>query len=217
MLMTNLTLEEKIQSIINSNSTSGNNAGESIMGQMPPIPSATTNASPKKSNAVLPARLDFVHVFEPWAFNGNDTPKYSVTLIISKDDTDTIRKIHNAIIQAYENGQSKLQAKFKDIRNPLHDGDIERPNNPVYKNCWFINATNNGKFGAPAVCDKNAQAITDKKELYSGVWGKVHVSFAAYCGGSDQSQKGIGCYLKAVQKIRDDERLVNPFAIFMLE
>ena len=76
--MTNLTLEEKIQSVINDNGTSGNNAVGSIMGQMPPIPSETTNASPKKSNVVLPARLDFVHVFEPWAFSVNDTPKYSI-------------------------------------------------------------------------------------------------------------------------------------------
>ena len=216
--MTNLTLEEKIQSIINGNGTSGNNAGESIMGQMPPIPSATTNASPKKSNAVLPARLDFVHVFEPWAFSENEMPKYSVTLIISKNDTDTIRKVQSAISQAYENGKSKLQnTELKNVRSPLRDGDAERPDNPAYRNCWFINTTNNGKFGAPAVCDKNAQAITDKRELYSGVWGKVHVSFAAYCGGSGQSQKGIGCYLKAVQKIRDDERLENPFAVFMTE
>ena len=215
--MTNLTLEEKIQSVIKGNGTSGNNAVGSIMGQMPPIPSETTNASPKKSNVVLPARLDFVHVFEPWAFSVNDTPRYSVTLIISKDDTDTIQKIRNALSQAYENSKSKLQSEYKDIRRPIHDGDKEKPNNPAYKNCWFINATKLERFGAPAICDQNAQAITNRSELYSGVWGRVYVSFAAYYGGSGQSQKGIGCYLKAVQKIRDDERLENPFAVFMSE
>lgn len=46
----------------------------------------TNKTSQKKAEAVLPARLDFVHVFEPWAFRENEMPKYSVTLIISKND-----------------------------------------------------------------------------------------------------------------------------------
>ena len=177
----------------------------------------TDKASQKKAEAVLPARLDFVHVFEPWAFRENERPKYSVTLIISKNDTDTIRKVHNALAQAYENGKSKLQnTEIKDVRSPLRDGDLERPDNPAYRNCWFINATNNGRFGAPAVCDRQKNVITDRNQLYSGVWGNVHVSFTAYSGGDSPSQKGIGCYLNAVQKTKDDARIgvADPFAAF---
>ena len=177
----------------------------------------TNKASQKKAEAVLPARLDFVHVFEPWAFRENERPKYSVTLIISKNDTDTIRKVHNALAQAYENGKSTLQnAEMKDIRSPLRDGDAERPNNPVYRNCWFINATNNGIFSVPQVCDRDKNFITDRKQLYSGVWGRVHVSFKAYSSGDSPSQKGIGCYFNAIQKTKDDARIVatNPFAVF---
>lgn len=177
----------------------------------------TTNSRQKKAEAVLPARLDFVHVFEPWAFREHEMPKYSVTLIISKNDTDTIRKVHNALAQAYEKGKSKLQnTERKDIRSPLRDGDKERPDNPAYRNCWFINATNNGKFGAPIVCDRQKKVITDRNQLYSGVWGNVLVSFTAYSGGDSPSQKGIGCYFNAVQKTKDDARigLANIFAAF---
>lgn len=177
----------------------------------------TDKASQKKAEAVLPARLDFVHVFEPWTFRENERPKYSVTLIISKNDSDTIRKVKSAISQAYENGKSKLQnTEIKDVRSPLRDGDVERPDNPAYRNCWFINATNNGRFGAPAVCDRQKNVITDRNQLYSGVWGNVHVSFTAYSGGDSPSQKGIGCYLNAVQKIKDDARigLAKLFAAF---
>ena len=177
----------------------------------------TNKASQKKAEAVLPARLDFVHVFEPWVFRENERPKYSVTLIISKNDTDTIRKVKSAISQAYENGKSKLQnTEIKDVRSPLRDGDKERPDNPAYRNCWFINATNNGRFGAPAVCDRQKNVITDRNQLYSGVWGNVHVSFTAYSGGDSPSQKGIGCYLNAVQKTKDDARIgvAHPFAAF---
>lgn len=177
----------------------------------------TNKTSQKKAEAVLPARLDFVHVFEPWAFRENEMPKYSVTLIISKNDNDTIRKVKSAISQAYENGKSKLQnSEMKDVRLPLRDGDAERPDNPAYRNCWFINATNNGKFGAPQVCDREKNKITDRNLLYSGVWGNVHVSFKAYSVGDSPSQKGIGCYLNAVQKTKDDARIVvaDPFAAF---
>lgn len=175
----------------------------------------TNKASLKKAEAVLPARLDFVHVFEPWALRENEMPKYSVTLIISKNDTDTIRKVKSAITQAYENGKSKLQnTEPKDVRLPLRDGDAERPDNPAYRNSWFINATNNGKFGTPQVCDREKNKITDRNQLYSGVWGNVHVSFKAYSVGDS---KGIGCYLNAVQKTKDDVRIVgvvDPFAVF---
>lgn len=213
--MTNLTLEEKIQSIINGDGTSGNNAGESMRGQIPPIPSGTTDTISNKPAAILEGRLDFVHVFSPWAFSKNDKPKYSLTLIISKDDTDTFQTIHRAIRQAYENGKTKLQAELKDIRIPLRDGDTERPDNPAYKNSWFINATRLERYGAPNVCDENVKPITARGELYSGVWSRVHVSFAAYSGGDSPSQKGIGCYFDAVQKIKDDTILGNPFAVFM--
>lgn len=173
-----------------------------------------SNATPKKVEAVLPGRLDFVHVFEPWAFRENYVPKFSVTLIINKTDINTFWTIHNAINQAYEIGKWKLQVALQDIRYPLRDGDVEKPDNPAYRNCWFINATNNGKFGTPKVCDREKNVITDINQLYSGVWGNVYVSFKAYSVGDS---KGIGCYLNAVQKTKDDARIggvANPFAVF---
>lgn len=40
------------------------------------------------SNAVLRGRISYAHIFEPQApLNGGD-PKYSLSLIISKDDVD---------------------------------------------------------------------------------------------------------------------------------
>lgn len=173
-----------------------------------------SNATPKKVEVVLPGRLDFVHVFEPWAFCQNYEPKFFVTLIINKTDIYTIQTIHNAISQAYEIGKWKLQVALQDIRYPLRDGDTEKPDNLAYKNCCFINATRSGKFSAPAVCNIDKKEITDRSQLYSGVWGRVHVSFVAYCIGN---QKGIGCYLNAVQKTKDDARIggvANPFAVF---
>ena len=50
-------------------------------------------------------RASFVHVFEPAAINGGD-PKYSVSLIIPKSDTETIGKLREAIEQAKQEGVS---------------------------------------------------------------------------------------------------------------
>ena len=112
-----------------------------------------SNATQKKVEVVLPGRLDFVHVFEPWAFRQNYEPKFFVTLIIDKSDINTFLTIRNAINQAYDIGKWKLQVALQDIRYPLRDGDTEKSDNLAYKNCWFINATRSGEFGAPPVCD----------------------------------------------------------------
>lgn len=41
-------------------------------------------------------RWSYVNVWEPKSINGS-TPKYSVSLIIPKSDTVTVKKIENAI------------------------------------------------------------------------------------------------------------------------
>lgn len=184
-----------------------------VQAQLPQNSNATLNKV-DKVEVVLPGRLDFVHVFEPWALRQNYEPKFFVTLIIDKTDINTFLTIRNAITQAYEIGKWKLQVALQDIRYPLRDGDAEKPDNLAYKNCWFINATRSGEFRAPAVCDIEKKAITDRSQLYSGVWGRISVSFVAYCRGN---QKDIGCYLNAVQKTKDDARIggvANPFAVF---
>ena len=90
-------------------------------------------------------RWSYANVWEPKAIDGG-TPKYSVSLIIPKSDTRTVAKIRAAIEAAYQEGQSKLKGSGKSvpplaaIRNPLRDGDIERPDDPAYANAYFINA-----------------------------------------------------------------------------
>lgn len=57
-------------------------------------------------------RFSYLNANEPKAINGGK-PKYSVSLIISKDDVQTIDKIKAAIEQAYKEGESKLKGKRK--------------------------------------------------------------------------------------------------------
>jgi pectin methylesterase-like acyl-CoA thioesterase len=77
-------------------------------------------------------RWSYANVWDPKSINGG-TPKYSVSLIIPKDDTVTVNKIKAAIQAAYNEGESKLKGNGKTVpalsvlKTPLRNGDIERP------------------------------------------------------------------------------------------
>lgn len=90
-------------------------------------------------------RWSYANVWDPKSINGG-TPKYSVSLIIPKSDKKTVEAIKAAIQAAYEEGESKLKGNGKTvpalsvIKTPLRDGDVERPDDPVYADAYFINA-----------------------------------------------------------------------------
>lgn len=149
---------------------------------------------------------NFPNVFEPKSFEGG-APKYSIVLIIKKTDQITINKINTGIKSAYEVGANKLKGGDKTIppitaiRTPLRDGDLERPDDENYKNAYFLTASSTT---APGIVDKNREEITDRAEIYSGVYGRASISFYAY---NTNGNKGIACRLNNLQKIRDGERI----------
>ena len=151
-------------------------------------------------------RWSYANVCQPKSINGG-APKYSVSLIIPKSDTETVSKIKAAIKAAYEEGQAKLRGNGKSVpaleymKTPLRDGDKERPDDEAYKNSYFINA-NSGT--APGVVDAARQPILDTSEVYSGVYGRASINFYAF---NSNGNKGIACGLNNLQKIRDGEPL----------
>lgn len=152
------------------------------------------------------ARLSYANIFEPKAFEGQD-PKYSVSLIISKDDTETLDIIDKAIKNAMEQGKSKWGGKVpKNIKLPLHDGDIEREDDESYQNSFYINASSKN---APGVVGLERDRATGKAiplgsdEVYSGCYANVSVNFYAY----DKGSNGISAGLNNIQKCKDGKRL----------
>ena len=72
-------------------------------------------------------RFSYANVWEPKSVNGSD-PKYSVSLIIPKNDTKTLGKIKSAIETAKKEGLAKLGGKIPaNLKTPLRDGDSDRP------------------------------------------------------------------------------------------
>lgn len=151
-------------------------------------------------------RWSFANVWEPKSIAGG-TPKYSVSLIVPKSDTKTVAKVRSAIEAAYQEGAAKLKGNGKSvpplasIRNPLRDGDIERPDDPAYANAYFINAN---ATTAPGIVDTDRNPILSRSEVYSGVYGRASISFYAF---NSNGNKGIACGLNNLQKVRDGEPL----------
>ncbi len=153
------------------------------------------------TKVIVPCRFSYAHIFEPDSINGSE-PKYSVSCIIDKNDTETIAKIKKAVETAKEEGKGKWGGKIPaNLKLPLRDGDIDRPDDEAYVGSYFLNANSRQ---APQVVDNRVQPILDQSEVYSGCYGRVSVTFYAY---NSNGNKGVAAGLGNVQKLRDGEPL----------
>lgn len=153
------------------------------------------------TKVIVPCRFSYAHIFEPDSINGSE-PKYSVSCIIDKNDTETIAKIKKAVETAKEDGKGKWGGKIPaNLKLPLRDGDIDRPDDEAYAGSYFLNANSRQ---APQVVDNRVQPILDQSEVYSGCYGRVSVTFYAY---NSNGNKGVAAGLGNVQKLRDGEPL----------
>ena len=162
--------------------------------------------NPTKVITGVNTRWSYANVWDAKSINGG-TPKFSVSLIVPKDDTVTFNKIKSAIQSAYEEGQSKLKGNGKTVpalsvlKTPMRDGDLERPDDEAYANSYFINANS---AEAPGIVDADRQPIIDRSEVYSGVYGRASINFYAF---NSNGNKGIACGLNNLQKMKDGEPL----------
>jgi hypothetical protein len=149
-------------------------------------------------------RFSYAHVFEPTSVQEGGDKKYSVSIIISKKDKETLDKIKTAIEAAKEAGKAKLGGKIPaNLKTPLRDGDVERPEDEAYANSFFINANSVRK---PGVVDASLNPIITADEFYSGCYGRASISFYAY---NTSGNKGIAAGLNNIQKLEDGERLAG--------
>lgn len=147
-------------------------------------------------------RLSYAHIFEPHAMNEGQEAKYSVSVIISKSDKETLKAIKEATEQAKKDGASKWGNKIPgNLKTPLRDGDVEREDDEAYKGCYFLNASSKNK---PGVVDANVQPVLDATEVYSGCYARLTLNFYAY---NASGNKGIAAGLGNIQKLEDGEPL----------
>ena len=147
-------------------------------------------------------RLSYVHVFEPYAVTPEQDPKYSVCILIPKNDKETLRKIKAAVDAVKQTGASKWGGKVPaNLKTPLRDGDVERPDQEEYAGMYFLNASSKRK---PGTVDAQLNPILDTTEVYSGCYGRASINFFAY---NRAGNKGVGCGLNHIQKLEDGDFL----------
>ena len=149
-------------------------------------------------------RLSYANVWEPKSINGG-AEKYSVSVIISKDDKKTIDAINAAVDAAIEEGLAKFGGKKPNkaaIKLPLRDGDTER-DDEAYAGSYFLNANSQT---APQIVDQNVNPILNRSEVYSGVYARVSLTFYAF---NSNGNKGVAVGLGNIQKVRDGQPLGN--------
>lgn len=162
---------------------------------------ANETVNPGKA-VVNDVRFSFVHVFEPASYENSPDKKYSTQVLVSKDNKDAVKILRAAeeacVAAAKIRNGGKLPVPFK---MPIRDGDLERPDAPEYKNCWFFNANHKTK---PGILDAQNRPIADQDLFYSGVYGNISVTFFVFPKGGC---KGIAVGLNNVKKTRDGDPL----------
>lgn len=152
-------------------------------------------------------RASYLTVINPKAGQDGGPPKYSVALLIPKKDTETVKLIKSAIKAAHEaDKQNKNHLKgVTNPRNPLHDGDGEKPNGGAYgPECaghWVLNTSSTQK---PGLVDKTNTRMEDAQEWYSGIFVRADINFYAY---NTKGNKGIAAGLNHLKKLSDGEAL----------
>ena len=161
------------------------------------------------STVIGPVRFSYCSIFEPRSIGTSD-PKYSITMLIPKSDTQLVANIRAAMDVAKQAGLSKKFNGQMPVHPalPIHDGDGQRPNGEDFgdecRGHYVMTATTNDKYPPQVVAGQDRHPVTDQSEVYSGCYGYVSVNFAAY---NFNGKKGIGCYLNNVFKTKDGEPL----------
>lgn len=155
-------------------------------------------------------RLSYCALTQPKRKSDKAEPRYSVTVLLPKSDTVTKQRIDAAIEHAVQAG---TPTKWGGVRPPrvaipVHDGDGVRPSDGAAfgaecKGHWVFTASSKD---APAIVDTSLQPILQATEIYSGMYGRVGVTFFAYF---NEGKKGIGCSIDNVQKLADGEPLAG--------
>ena len=154
-------------------------------------------------------RFSYVNIFKSRAFQAGQDAKYSVCLLIPKEDKATIKKIKAAIDAAVQDGISSKWGGKKPVSyaHPLlRDGDTDptKGGDSNYAGCWFLNAKANADH-RPQIVDQSCNPCMDRDEVYSGCYANVKVSIYAY--NNPKGGKGISAGLVAIQKTKDGPRL----------
>ena len=125
--------------------------------------------------------------------------KYGTTIIIPKDDNETIEKINQAVKAVIESG---CFSDLNDIKLPLKDGDEVHLGEALYENSMYLYASSSFK---PRLVDNKVQEIKYcMSEFQSGSYAKACMQFEHYIYNGI---KGVKAELISVQILKGNKLL----------
>lgn len=141
----------------------------------------------------------------------NRLSKYGTSIVISKNDTETLAIINEAINDALAAGNL---SDTDGINLPLREGDFNNSGDRIIENSLYFYASS---FIKPKVVDKklNKTLLTD--EYMHGQYVNVSLTFSSY---NVNGKKGVSAQLLNVQylgKSRFDELSSDPADDFDVE
>ena len=174
---------------------------------------ASTNGNKLVTSMVtdVDTLLSYVTLITP-RNNFGGKPVYSVSPLIPKTNEAVRKEMMACAKAAYIKGEEILRKNGvipsmddPDFYFPIRDGDKERPDDPAYKNCWFLTAKS---VNQPVVVDASCKPLTDLTRIFSGCYGRVAINFYAFRKGN---KFGISVGLNGIQLVREGKPLGSHF------
>ena len=147
------------------------------------------------TNIRINCRFSYCHVFQPRKNEQSGKMKYDCCLIVSKDDTQAVQLINEAIEGAKALYKEKFGAPKGRLKTVVHDGDEDRPDDPVFANALYINASSERKPGVKMLeAGMLFLTISDVPQQQDFVPGNA----AASAEGDERVQIAVAAVLKCL-------------------
>lgn len=162
-----------------------------------------------KTTVLGPVRFSYCNIFKPADLNNSGIPKYSITVLMPKNDKQLMAKLKKAIEEAKQEGANKFfNGKVPpNLKTTVHDGDGLRPSGEPFgkecKGCYVMTCTTGVDFPPEVVVGQDRHPAMPN-EVKSGDYGFVSVNFAPY---DKNGNRGISSYLGNVLKTKSGPAL----------
>ena len=138
----------------------------------------------------------YLHLFIAYAKKTGETPKFSMTALINKFDTQAITAIQGAITKEIK----KKGWDASTVYQPLHDGDGLKPKTGEpypedFQGCYFLPVSNKE---APCVVDAELRPITDSTLVTFGDTFRLSLDAFTY---ENSSGRGVSFGLVNVMHV----------------
>jgi len=156
-------------------------------------------------------RLSYTNLLTPRAQDEAkpDVLTYSTAILIPKSDTATITALKAAIKEALAEGVAKKWSGKTpaNLKNPLRDGDTERPDDETYAGHFFLNAKGpRGGKEQPVLLTKNGVLTDSAGIIYSGAFARVSVQFYPF---DVSGNRGVAAGVTSILSMEHGEPLGN--------